>query len=104
MTQYGIEEFVILLKDVGREKAIEVDEQIRKDIEDHICELTQSIQVDDSASVKVTASFEVGAYPDNCLNVYDLIRLADDMMSTKSKQGEQNHENEYENHVTFGMN
>ena len=104
VARYGGEEFVVLLKDAGREKAFEVAEQIRKEIENHTCELTQSIQADGVANVKVTASIGVATYPDNCSNVYDLVRLADDTMYTKSKQGGRNRVSEYKNHITLGIN
>lgn len=104
VARYGGEEFVILLKDIGRQKAFKIAEQIRRDIESHTCEITQSIQTDDIVHLKVTASIGVATYPDNCSDVYDLVRLADDTMYTKSKQGGRNRVSEYQGHEIFNLN
>ncbi len=100
VARYGGEEFVILLKDAGRKKALEKAEEIRTLIEDHTCQVTQSIQADGMAAVQVTASIGVATYPDNCSNVYDLVRLADDTMYTKSKRGGRNRVSEFEGYAT----
>lgn len=100
VARYGGEEFVVLLKDAGRVRALETAEKIRSGLEKHPCVITQSIVGNGSAEVNVTASIGVATYPDNTDNVYDLVRLADDVMYTEAKLAGRNMVSEYKENTS----
>ena len=75
--RYGGEEFVVLLPRAGREKAIEVAEKIRADMENS--------QMD--TGEKVTVSSGVACYPEDAKNRHDLVRLADENLYLAKRSG-----------------
>ncbi|WP_368646299.1 GGDEF domain-containing protein [Alkalibacterium putridalgicola] len=86
IARYGGEEFIILLSGVNKQKAYELAEDIRDEIEQTVYEVRRSIMTDEPAQVSVTASMGVASYPEDCSDVNELITLADRAMYMGSKQ------------------
>lgn len=86
IARFGGEEFVALLPDYTKEEAAEVSEDMRQSIEQKVFGISQTIQEKDTVRIKLTASFGVATYPDDCKEADELINLADKAMYIGSKQ------------------
>lgn len=65
--RYGGEEIVVLLRDCGRKRALEIAENIRLNIN----------ELDNNPYSKITVSLGVSSYPEDGLSVDDIIRASD---------------------------
>lgn len=74
VARYGGEEFVVVLLEIGREKALEVAERLRKAIE------SLRLVADDGTPLQVTASFGAACYPEDAEDKVGLIHAADQAM------------------------
>ncbi len=74
VSRYGGDEFVIILPQTSHEISFHIAERLRKMIEKNV------FLINDSNSIKLTASFGVASYPDNAKGKDDLLRLADNAM------------------------
>ncbi|GAB2491364.1 hypothetical protein GCM10008929_14400 [Alkalibacterium psychrotolerans] len=86
VARFGGEEFVALLPNYTKEEAADVSEDMRRSIEQRVFEISQTIQDKDTVGIKLTASFGVATYPDDCKESDELINLADKAMYIGSKQ------------------
>lgn len=86
VARYGGEEFVLLLPGYSKQKAGELAESIRKQIEHQACTITHSIQKKETITVFVTASLGVATYPEDAREADELITTADKAMYIGSKQ------------------
>lgn len=86
IARYGGEEFVILLRDYEKEEALLVAEDIRKKIAETTFKVRHSIETEQPAELRITASLGLATYPIDCQDVYDLMTAADHLMYSGSKQ------------------
>jgi diguanylate cyclase (GGDEF)-like protein len=78
--RFGGEEFLLLLPELSHEKALDLAERIRKQVESHTI-ITQD-QV-----IKITVSIGVAAYPEHGNDVDALIKASDDAMYKAKANG-----------------
>lgn len=72
--RYGGDEFVIVLPETTKEKAVQTAERIRQAIQDNVFLKEQGL------NAKFTASFGVANYPEDANSKDDLIKMADEAM------------------------
>ena len=73
--RYGGEEFAVILPDTTEEEALDVAENLRKEIEN-----SQFDGEENQPNGKLTVSIGVSVYPDKAQNDIDLIKSADDAL------------------------
>lgn len=72
--RYGGDEFIVILAETDRPGAQIVGERIRKELEDHV------FQPKDKLEIKVTCCVGIAAYPEDASSKEELIHLADKAM------------------------
>ena len=81
VARYGGEEFLICLPGAGKDKAFEIAESIRKEVEDSVVD-------DGTHKFKITASFGIcSIIPENSTRMEDLIEEADRMLYLAKSNG-----------------
>jgi len=80
ISRFGGEEFVVVLPDTKKSKALKLAENLRKGIEEGVIILRRS-------PVKITVSIGVAAYPSDADSWVDLIKQSDAAMYKAKQQG-----------------
>jgi two-component system NtrC family response regulator len=78
--RYGGEEFALLLPETGKAGALVAAEKLRRVVE-------QNVLGDGEASLKVTLSFGVAAYPEDAKTEQDLVQRADEALYKAKREG-----------------
>lgn len=77
--RYGGDEFVVLLPQTPKKKAVEVARRLRRALNEHAF-LEKSDRGPGAKPIRLTASFGVAAFPTDAKSKEDLLRLADNAM------------------------
>lgn len=86
VARYGGEEFVVLLNGYSKKEAAALAEDMRLAILKKKLVINDSIQSKETTNLRVTASFGVANFPEDCSYLDELITLADKAMYIGSKQ------------------
>ena len=81
VSRVGGEEFTILLPCCSHEKALEVAERVRSEVEKHKCILSNKIEI------SITISIGVATYPDMVTNPNELVHKADEGLYMAKRSG-----------------
>ncbi|SFC41152.1 diguanylate cyclase (GGDEF) domain-containing protein [Alkalibacterium subtropicum] len=86
VARFGGEEFIILLPYYTEEAAFAIAEEVRQLIADTPFKISESMQSNRKEKVFVTASLGLATCKDGCMDIEELIHLADRAMYIGSKQ------------------
>ncbi|MEH6954009.1 sensor domain-containing diguanylate cyclase [Neobacillus drentensis] len=95
VARYGGEEFVVLLPDTPKEEAYQIAEQIRKMISNWPFTIKQSLDLEKTQKVMITASIGVATAPEDAEDALALIRHADRALYVGAKRAGRNRVAEY---------
>ncbi|PEQ96791.1 GGDEF domain-containing protein [Bacillus sp. AFS006103] len=95
VARYGGEEFVVLLPDTPKEEAYQIAEQIRQMISNWPFTIKQSLDLEKTQKVMITASIGVATAPEDAVDALALIRHADRALYVGAKRAGRNRVAEY---------
>jgi diguanylate cyclase (GGDEF)-like protein len=95
VARYGGEEFVVLLPDTPKEEAYQMAEQIRQMISNWPFTIKQSLDLEKTQKVMITASIGVATAPEDAEDALALIRHADRALYVGAKRAGRNRVAEY---------
>ncbi|MEH7129903.1 sensor domain-containing diguanylate cyclase [Neobacillus drentensis] len=95
VARYGGEEFVALLPDKPKEEAYQIAEQIRQMISNWPFTIKQSLDLEKTQKVMITASIGVATAPEDAEDALTLIRHADRALYVGAKRAGRNRVAEY---------
>jgi diguanylate cyclase (GGDEF)-like protein len=78
--RYGGDEFVVLLPQTPKKRALEVARRLRRALNDHDFLKGAAESTPGATAIKLTASFGVAAFPSDAKTKEDLLRAADNAM------------------------